>query len=145
VIKKESPGDCLWNNHNPRSAKLTTLYHENIPAECFARYERAEAAHLNGMENAPFFVGAVLAGNMAGVNTRTYSFRNLTFRLLRSASGTMNIASGSYVALRVLYTVLYVNIGSQKLSYFRSLTWGASVASLMWLYVKAGKVWALRQ
>jgi hypothetical protein len=40
--------------------------------------------------------------------------------------------------------VLYVKIGSQKLSYFRSLTWGASVASLMWVYVKAGKEWARR-
>lgn len=32
------------------------------------RYERAEAAHANGMENAPFFIGAVLAGNFAGLD-----------------------------------------------------------------------------
>ncbi|KAF1913946.1 hypothetical protein BDU57DRAFT_521060 [Ampelomyces quisqualis] len=62
------------------------------------------------MENTPFFIGAVLAGNMAGVGART-----------------MDFVSGSYVALRVLYTVLYVRIGSQRLSYLRSLTWGALV------------------
>jgi hypothetical protein len=42
-----------------------------VPAECYAKFERAEAAHKNSMENAPFFVGAVLAGNMVGLSACT--------------------------------------------------------------------------
>lgn len=46
-----------------------------MPKEALARYERAEAAHLNGMESAPFFVGAVLAGNFAGLEACKLSGR----------------------------------------------------------------------
>jgi uncharacterized MAPEG superfamily protein len=35
----------------------------------YARFERAEAAHANGLENAPLFIGAVLAGNVAGLES----------------------------------------------------------------------------
>jgi uncharacterized MAPEG superfamily protein len=45
-----------------------------VPAATYARFERAEAAHKNAMENAPFFIGAVIAGNMAGVGAGTYPF-----------------------------------------------------------------------
>jgi hypothetical protein len=60
----------LLNNHNPRSTTLKPLQQQSMPAECYARYERAEASHKNGMENAPFFVGAVVAGNIARLGAR---------------------------------------------------------------------------
>ncbi|KAH8726784.1 hypothetical protein GQ44DRAFT_704802 [Phaeosphaeriaceae sp. PMI808] len=55
---------------------------------------------------------------------------------------TMNIATGLYVLLRVLYTVLYINTTTQKMSYLRSLTWFASVLVLVGVYIKAGGKWA---
>jgi uncharacterized MAPEG superfamily protein len=54
----------------------------------------------------------------------------------------MNIVAGTYVALRVAYTAFYINTTTNKWSYLRSLTWGASVGMLMWVYVKAGGKWA---
>lgn len=61
-----------WNNVNPRGADTNPSYQKSVPAETYAKFERAEAAHKNSMENAPFFVGAVLAANMAGVSAGTY-------------------------------------------------------------------------
>jgi uncharacterized MAPEG superfamily protein len=69
LIKKSN--NNKWNNQNPRGADTNPSYQKCVPAECYAKFERAEAAHKNAMENAPFFVGAVLAGNMAGVGART--------------------------------------------------------------------------
>ncbi|KAH7406174.1 hypothetical protein DE146DRAFT_650993 [Phaeosphaeria sp. MPI-PUGE-AT-0046c] len=125
LIKKAN--NNKWDNVNPRGAKTNPSYEKSVPADCYARFERAEAAHKNSMENAPFFVGAVLAANMAGVGART-----------------MNAATGVYIALRLLYTVLYINTTERKTSVLRSLTWGASVLTVMGLYVKAGKEWASR-
>jgi hypothetical protein len=69
LIKKNNNNN--WDNCNPRSTATTTSYQKTVPAECYAKFERAEAAHKNSMENAPFFMGAVLAGNMVGLSACT--------------------------------------------------------------------------
>jgi hypothetical protein len=69
LIKKNNNNN--WDNCNPRSTTTTASYQKSVPAECYAKFERAEAAHKNSMENAPFFVGAVLAGNMVGLSACT--------------------------------------------------------------------------
>jgi hypothetical protein len=69
IIKKVDR--TLWNNHNLRSTTLHEQRQKSMPADVYARYERAEAAHMNGMENVPMFVGAVLAGNIVGLSGRT--------------------------------------------------------------------------
>ena len=63
VAKKANKG--FWDNTNPRNIGYLE---KNISKEALAKYERAEAAHANGMENAPYFIGAVLAGNLAGLD-----------------------------------------------------------------------------
>jgi uncharacterized MAPEG superfamily protein len=50
----------------------------------------------------------------------------------------MNTVAGSYIGLRVLYSVLYVNTKDNWQSYVRSGTWFAGVAVLMSTFVKAG-------
>ncbi|KAF2032296.1 hypothetical protein EK21DRAFT_61268 [Setomelanomma holmii] len=126
LIKKSN--NNKWNNHNPRSIDTNTSYQKAVPATCYARFERAEAAHKNGMENAPFFVGAVVVGNTVGLDA--------------SMLGTMNVVMGMYLVLRMVYTVLYINTTTQKTSYLRSLTWFAGVVLLMGVYVRAGSVLA---
>jgi uncharacterized MAPEG superfamily protein len=51
---------------------------------------------------------------------------------------TMNTLVAAYLGLRVLYSVLYVKIEANKLSYARSGTWALGVALLMTMFVKAG-------
>jgi hypothetical protein len=63
----KSSNNNNWNNHNPHSIDTAPAYKSCVPTACYARFERAEAAHHNGMENAPFFIGAVVVGNMVGL------------------------------------------------------------------------------
>lgn len=48
------------------------------------------------------------------------------------------MATGAYLALRVLYTGLYINTSQIKYSYLRSVVWVASTAVLLGLSIKAG-------
>ncbi|KAF1841556.1 uncharacterized protein K460DRAFT_344463 [Cucurbitaria berberidis CBS 394.84] len=119
VIKKAN--NNKWNNQSPRSTEANEQYKKSVPADVYATYERAEAAHKNAMENAPFFIGAVLAGNYAGLSP-----------------STLNFITGAYLGLRILYSVLYINTTTQKSSYLRSLTWLSSIVLLIGTYIKAG-------
>ncbi|KAF1958558.1 hypothetical protein CC80DRAFT_591513 [Byssothecium circinans] len=119
LIKKSNNGK--WDNVNARGTGTVASYQKVASAEVFARFERAKAAHKNGLESAPFFIGAMIAGNLAGL-----------------PADTMNFAAGGFLALRILYTFVYINTTRQRYSYFRSFTWW--VGSLLWLriYWKAG-------
>lgn len=57
-----------FNNVNARGSETQALYKKTVPAETYALFERAKAAHANMLENAPLFIGAVLAGNMVGLD-----------------------------------------------------------------------------
>lgn len=39
-----------WDNRNPRSSTLKSKLKDRLSAEEFAKYERLEACHANGME-----------------------------------------------------------------------------------------------
>ncbi len=69
LIKKSNNNQ--WNNKNPRGTATCTSYQKSVPVEVFAKYERARAAHNHAMENAPFFIGAVIVGNYAGLSSCT--------------------------------------------------------------------------
>ncbi|KAF2270830.1 hypothetical protein CC78DRAFT_538559 [Lojkania enalia] len=119
TIKKAN--NNKWNNANPRSSDFDANLQKTVPKEIYTRYERAEAAHHNMIENTSLFIGAVIVGNMAGLDPRT-----------------LNISAGTYLGLRLTYILLYINTTRQKSSYVRSLNWFLSVAILMGIYVKAG-------
>ena len=50
--------------------------------------------------------------------------------------------SGAVLGLRIAYTFLYIGVESQNLSYLRSLTWIMSVGCCMFLFIKAGNIFA---
>lgn len=135
VAKKANNGH--WDNTNPRN---TSYLEQKVPKEALARYERAEAAHANGMENAPFFIGAVLAGNFAGLDASKYPGNwkyTRSWNYADEDTATLNAYTGVYIGLRVLYNVLYVRTTTLKSSRARSLVWLVSTVSLFVLYFKA--------
>jgi uncharacterized MAPEG superfamily protein len=119
IMKKAN--NNRWNNSSPRSSKWDATLRESTPAEVYARYERAEAAHKNGMENLPIFAGAVLAGNIANLS-----------------SFTLNSFVIAYLCLRVVYTFIYVNVTSHRFSFFRTATWLVSTLMCMGIFVTGG-------
>jgi uncharacterized MAPEG superfamily protein len=50
----------------------------------------------------------------------------------------MNTMAAAYLALRVLYSILYIKTETNKTSYIRSATWATGVAGLMTMFFKAG-------
>lgn len=119
VMKKANNG--RWNNSSPRSSKWDATLRESVPAEVYGRYERAEAAHKNGMENLSLFVGAILAGNVAHLST-----------------STLNTFAMAYLCLRVAYTLVYISVSTHRLSFFRSTIWFISTLWCMSIFIAAG-------
>jgi uncharacterized MAPEG superfamily protein len=134
------------NNTNPRGTATLSHYRKICPTNVFEKAERAEACHMNSMENAPFFIGAVVAGNFAGLSPCKPFFPDYLIRgmqekkgvLMHALAATMNTVAGAYLGLRVLYSVLYINVEDTKTSFLRSGTWFAGVVLLATTYVKAG-------
>ena len=101
IVKKAN--NNRWDNSNPRSSKWDKKLQDSTPAEVYGRYERAEAAHKNGMENFPVFVGAILAGTIAKLNPLF-----------------LNGFVAAYLGLRIVYTYIYVSVSSHQYSYLRT-------------------------
>ncbi|MCJ1370971.1 hypothetical protein MMC20_002186 [Loxospora ochrophaea] len=117
----KSANNGVWSNANPRGAKLNEHLRKTIPAETFARYERAEAASKNGFENLPLFGIAIAFGNIAQL-----------------PASTLNAVAGGVVGLRMLYNFLYVGISDEKASFARSGVWFLTVGLCGYTIVSAG-------
>ncbi|KII87936.1 hypothetical protein PLICRDRAFT_111654 [Plicaturopsis crispa FD-325 SS-3] len=106
-----------YNNVNPRANLDRLAGKEGISPEFAARIARMEGAHQNGNEMLPVWIGAILAGNQAGLD-----------------AWTLNVASVIFLTLRVLYNYVYIN----KSGGLRTLVWVLGMIVPMTLYVKAG-------
>lgn len=83
---------------------------------------RAKGASDNGFENLAGFAGGVVALNQAGV-----------------AAWLVNSFAVGYFLLRVAYVVIYVWVGkNRRLAWVRSVCFGASVFTLMGMWITAG-------
>ena len=125
IIKAANNG--RWDNSNPRSPAWHEKIQKSTPAEIFGRYERAEGAHKNGMENMAIFCTTIVLGNLAQL-----------------PASTLNTVAGLYLALRVIYTVAYIYIGSSKYSYARSGIWAGTIALCFYQIIRAANVFASR-
>ncbi|OCL15090.1 hypothetical protein AOQ84DRAFT_370689 [Glonium stellatum] len=125
IIKKANNG--YWDNRNPRGVGVVAMYKKSVPALTFAKFEKAEAAHKNGMENAPLFIGAIILANMANLDPNT-----------------LNTVTGTYLLLRLAYTITYIKVTKNKYSYLRTGLWLSSTILLIYLITKAGNVLAYR-
>lgn len=72
------------------------------------------------------YFASVILGNYAGLNALE-----------------LNLCSWLFVAVRLLYVVVYVVVDSEGASYLRSASFGAGLFLNMWLILRAG-VFVLR-
>lgn len=93
-----------------------------MPPDAYAKYERSEAAHANGMENLPLFATAMILGNIA----------NLPQDELTKTAGT-------YLALRALYFINYIMTKKQEYTVIRTGLWVGSVALCLRTMIQAAK------
>ncbi|KAF8962619.1 hypothetical protein BDZ97DRAFT_1106936 [Flammula alnicola] len=109
-----------YNNVQPRSNLLEIESKKGISPQMAARIQRMEGAHVNTLENLPFFGLAVITGNYAGID-----------------NVTLNIVSGLYLAARILYTYIYINQSNAVHAFFRSFVWVISITFPFYLFMKS--------
>ena len=97
-------GGKTYDNHAPRAAV------DNLPPQ----RKRAYWAQLNGFEAFPPFAAAVIVAHLA-----------------RAPQPTIDALAVSFVALRVIYTMLYIHDKPTA----RSVVWAAALACVVWLFV----------
>ncbi|KAF2182214.1 hypothetical protein K469DRAFT_712825 [Zopfia rhizophila CBS 207.26] len=114
-----------WDNRNPRSTTLKSRLKDKLDAETFAQYERAEACHANGMENLPLFAAAIILGNMVG--------------LKKEGFGGMTGFAGTFLAVRLAYTAVYLTHKTQGPTVLRSGLWVAGVGLCFRVLFKAAR------
>ena len=120
-ITKATNGN--FDNANPRGQNCATLLKKIVPHDTLALFERAKAAHQNGLENLPLFASAVIIANIAKVDTET-----------------LNAVCAMFLVLRAVYIPIYIGITSRKLAWSRTGVFAASVCCCMYLLVKAGGI-----
>ncbi|CAO2650397.1 Nn.00g016890.m01.CDS01 [Neocucurbitaria sp. VM-36] len=111
-----------WDNRNPRSTDLKAKLKERLPTETFAKYERLEACHANGMENLPLFASAVVLGNLAGLK-----------------KGELTTFVASFLAIRIAYTAVYATHQTQGPTLIRTGLWNAGVLLCFRTIIKAAR------
>lgn len=114
-----------WDNANPKSAAVRERFQKRVSAATYLRWERARAAHNNGIENFPLLIAAVILGNMAKLD-----------------AGMMNWTFGTFLLFRAMFIAAYIEISDGRLSVFRTLVFSISVLQCLWIIFKAGNVYA---
>ncbi|KAJ7456905.1 hypothetical protein FB451DRAFT_598016 [Mycena latifolia] len=109
-----------YNNLEPRPNTSRIGTDKAIPPAVAARILRMEGAHLNGYENFPIWIAAVLAGNMAGLDNYT-----------------LNVTSLLYIAGRVTYNYIYFNQATEFHSWVRTGVFFSTLSLPMYLIFKA--------
>ncbi|KAI4262789.1 MAG: hypothetical protein L6R42_002038 [Xanthoria sp. 1 TBL-2021] len=114
-----------WDNANPKSTAVRERFQKRVSAATYTRWERARAAHNNGIENFPLLIAAVILGNMAKLD-----------------AGMMNWTFGTFLLFRAIFITVYIEISDRRLSFFRTLVFNISILQCLWIILKAGNVYA---
>ncbi|MCJ1427992.1 hypothetical protein MMC29_005899 [Sticta canariensis] len=112
-----------FDNSQPRNSVGKLVNDQSIDSRTKARIARAHGAQLNGFENIGLYAAAVVAGNMAGLD-----------------STTLNYLSGGYVVSRIAYNLVYINAETPRAANLRTGVFLSGVGCVMTLFIKAGGV-----
>jgi len=107
-----------YDLRNPRATTEDAI--AKMPAATSAAIARCTSAHYNQLEGFPIFAAAVLVARAAGVD-----------------AGTVKALAWGVVALRVVYSWLYVTGASGFRARMRSLSWFGVFGLCMALYLLA--------
>ncbi len=110
-----------FDTRAPRSWTKTVMENQSIDSATKDRIFRAESAQQNGFENIGFFASAVVAGNLAGVDTIW-----------------LNTLSVGYVISRIVYNLLYINNTTEKLATARTVTFISGIGMTWIMFIMAG-------
>ncbi|KAH7377623.1 membrane-associated, eicosanoid/glutathione metabolism protein [Pyrenochaeta sp. MPI-SDFR-AT-0127] len=113
------------NNANPKASLSPSAVQGKVPDAVFQKYQRAENAQSNNLEQIPLFAVAVLASIIAERTTAT----GLAKEAIRGDATGLSTFVGAWFVFRALYNVAYVQIADHSTSFIRSGLY--SVASIL--------------
>ncbi|KAI9792338.1 MAG: hypothetical protein M1833_001109 [Piccolia ochrophora] len=120
LLKMTASSGGQWTNVQPR--QNFDALKGKVPQEVWNRCFRARGAHINALESFPLFAAAMIAGNV-----------------VKLPAQELNTIAAEYIGARVLYTLLYIGVRSEPLSFVRTGVWYWSIGIPMWSLYKAGK------
>ncbi|KAF2150194.1 hypothetical protein K461DRAFT_300643 [Myriangium duriaei CBS 260.36] len=112
-----------FDNKNPRTYTRETEGDQSIDKATKGKILRAESAQMNGFENVGLFASAVVIGNVAKLD-----------------NWTLNVLSGSYLATRAIYNLLYIRGTTDALASARSVAFVSGVGIIMTFFIKSGNL-----
>jgi uncharacterized MAPEG superfamily protein len=121
------------NNANPKASLSPSAVQGKVPDAVFQKYQRAENAQSNNMEQMPLFVAAVLASIIA---------ERLTLKGAAAGEDVTGLTMfvGSWFAVRAAYSVAYVQIADHATSFVRSSLWAVGTGLAVYQVYKAAQV-----
>ncbi|KNG48034.1 hypothetical protein TW65_04939 [Stemphylium lycopersici] len=121
------------NNANPKASMSPDSVKGKVPDIVFQKYQRAENAHSNSMEQMPLFATAVIASLIAERTTAVGFGKEV---LSGDATGLTTFIS-AWFAIRAAYSVSYVQIADQSKSFIRSGIWAIGTGLAIYQIYKA--------
>lgn len=124
------------DNSNPKASLSPSAIQGKVPDAVFQKYQRAENAQSNNLEQMPLFVAAVLASLVAERSTAT-GMANVAANI--DVTGLTTFV-GAWFAVRAMYNVAYVQISDSTTSYLRSGLWAVGCGLAFRQIYKAAQV-----
>ncbi|KAK5943015.1 hypothetical protein PMZ80_004020 [Knufia obscura] len=124
------------NNANPKASLSPSAVQGKVPDAVYQKYQRAENAQSNNLEQMPLYAAAILASVIAE--------RATVKGLGHAATGGDVMGLSSFVAswfmVRTVYTVAYVQIADHTTSFFRSTMWAVGSGLAGYQIYKAAQI-----
>ncbi|EAT83918.1 hypothetical protein HBH56_157390 [Parastagonospora nodorum] len=121
------------NNANPKASLSPDSVKGKVPDAVFQKYQRAENAQSNNIEQMPLFAVAILASIMAERSTVTGLGRAVVDG---DATGLTTFVA-AWFAVRAAYDVAYVAIADHEKSFIRSTLYAVGSGLAGWQIWKA--------
>ncbi|KAF1922616.1 uncharacterized protein M421DRAFT_77641 [Didymella exigua CBS 183.55] len=112
------------NNANPKASLSPVAVKGKVPDEVFQRYQRAENAQSNNIEQLPLYATAVLASIIA----ERVTARGLGNAAVGDDATGLAFFICAFMAVRAAYIVSYINIADHSKSFIRSMFWATGAA-----------------
>ncbi|CAN9080373.1 unnamed protein product [Alternaria alternata] len=124
------------NNANPKASLSPDAVKGKVPDAVFQKYQRAENAQSNNIEQLPLFAVAVIASIIAERTTATGIGREV---VSGDATGLTTFVS-AFFAIRAAYAVSYVQIADHSKSFIRSSFWAIGFGLSAYQIYKAAAI-----
>ncbi|KAF9697649.1 hypothetical protein EKO04_004310 [Ascochyta lentis] len=107
------------NNANPKASLSPEAVKGKVPEAVFQKYQRAENAQSNNLEQLPLYAAAVLASLFA----ERVTAKGLGSSVVEGDVTGLTTFVGAFMVVRAAYVVSYVQIADHGKSFIRSLFW----------------------